>query len=390
MKQLGLNSLARFDEYGMSLRAFALAALLSLAQTLSPHGTEAFAQASGASKESAPPASQGGQFRNFYEVLDDIMGDFEYDLKNGQVTGLKDLAIRNIALSENVPPSFKAHLELVLTEKILKNAKTRVIQCLPCRAKRTTVNGDQVIITSAETNPLELSRIAKLSGIAHFMDVAFNYQPTVMVLSIYITEPATGGILWSRSYNSETSRAAAFRRGVDYSQIDEARKQTEYQPTIQYRLSLNYFFEKNISGYTGVLAAGFRMMERYDNRKKEVGFELNYMKDSSTLVSSTEDATANLWGGFNLTLLFMHSWNLIGLEENYNDVRGNIFVGIGGTYASGFLGGLIRGGYEWRLAKHWAVSGALGYRPQATAFVNGNAAGSVSGAEFGIGISHLF
>lgn len=333
--------------------------------------------------------------RNFYQVLEDLLADFEYDLKSGQVTGLKDVAIRNIATSENVPGSFRNHLELVVTERILKTTKARVVQCLPCRAKRTTLNGDQVVITSAETNPAELSRIAKMSNIAHFMDVAFAYQPSGMVLSMYITEPEAGGIIWSRSYNSETSRAAAYRRGVDYSQIDDARKMNEYQPTIQYRMTAYYLFERNVNAYTGCIGVGFRMVERYDNRKKEVGFELNYLKDASTLAGSTTAATQtaanmNLYNGMNVTLLFIHAWNFIGAEENFNLVRGGAFAGIGGTYASGFLGGLIRGGYEWRLAKHWSVSSILGYRPASTAFFNNTEAGTVSGLEFGVGISGFF
>ena len=344
-----------------------------------------------ASADYTPPAKDA-KVRNFYEVLEDLVSDFEFDLKNGDVTGLRDVSIRNIAVSENVPPSFKNHLELAITERIMKNTKVKVIQCLPCKARRTTVNGDQVVITSAETNPQELSRIAKISGIANFMDVAFSYQPSGMVLSMHISDPETGGIHWSRSYNSETSRASAFRRGVDYSQIDDARKATEYAATIQYRAILYYMFEKNVSDTSGCLGVGFRMMERYDNRRKEVGFELDYFKDAATLVGTQTLAagTVNLWSGFNLTLLFMHAWNLIGAEENYNNVRGSAFVGLGGTYASGFLGGLVRGGYEWRLAKHWAVSANVGYRPSASAFIGSTSAGSVSGLEFGIGINGFF
>jgi hypothetical protein len=330
--------------------------------------------------------------RNFYEVLEDVMGDFEYDLKNGTVTGLKDLAIRNVATSENVPASFKSHLELLITEKILKTTKTRVIQCLQCRARHSTLSGDQVVISSPDSNPAELSRIAKLAGIANFMDVAFSYQPNGMVLSLFITEPETGSVLWSRSYNSESSRAAAFRRGVDYSQTDDARKQTEYAPTIQYRATLYYLFEPNVGTQTGCLGFGYRMVERYDNRKKEVGFELNYLLDSSKIAgtSASSASTQNLYSGFNLTFQFLHVWNLIGEEENYNKPRGAIFAGVGGTYTSGYLGGLIRGGYEWRLAKHYAVSALLGYRPKATAFLNGSVNGAVTGVEYGIGISGMF
>ena len=324
--------------------------------------------------------------RNFYEVLEDLLGDYEYDLRNGQVSGLRDLAIRNVALSENIPPSFRNHLELVVTEKTLANTKTRIIQCLACKAKKTTVNGDQMVITSPETNPVELARIAKASGIEHFMDLAFSYQPTGMVLSMYITEPESGVVIWSKSYNSETSRAAAYRRGVDFSQLDEARKQSEYQPMIQYRATAYYLFERDTTGTTGCLGAGFRMVERYDNRKKEVGFEMDYLKDSSSLAGAK---TTGLYSGFNLTLLFVHTWNLISTEENYNHVRGNIFLGVGGTYASGFLGGLVRTGYEWRLAKHWAVSADIGFRPTSTAILT-TSTSTVSGPEYGMGVSATF
>ena len=334
--------------------------------------------------------------RNFYDVLEDVMGDFEFDLKNGNVTGLQSLAIRNIALSENVPTSFRNHIELLLTERILRNTKTKVLQCLACRAKRTTLNGDQVVITSPETNPVELSRIAREIGIEHFMDIAFSYQTSGIVMSLTISEPDTGSIVWSRSYNSETSRASAFRRGVDYSQIDDARKNNEYTPTIQYRGTLYYLFEPNMNGTSGCLGLGFSMVERYDNRKKEVGFELDYLKDASTVVGSGTAATGaaanNIYSGFDLTLLFKHAWNFIGEEENYNKPRGSLSAGIGGTYASGYLGGLIRTGWEWRLGKHFAVSADLGYRPSATAFIGTTATSgqSVSGAEFGLGVSLLY
>ena len=359
-----------------SLTPLVIAALLALVPTGHARATE----------------TSDGKERNFYEVLEDVLGDFEFDLKNGNVSGLKNISLRNVAMSENIPPSFRNHLELLITERILKTTKTKIIQCLPCRAKKTSVNGDQVVISSAENNPQEMSRIAKSSGIDNFLDLAFTYQPNGVVLSMTTSDPETGSIIWSRSYNSEASRSSAFRRGVDYSQVDDARKQTEYTPTIQYRLTAYYLFEPDAGATTGTLGLGFRMMERYDNRKKEVGFELDYLKDSSSLVGSPAPAanTVALYSSLDLTLLFMHAWNLIGEEENYNHVRGSVNLGIGGTYASGFLGALVRAQYEWRLGKHYAVSATVGYRPLATAFLNNAAAATISGAEYGIGINMLF
>ena len=343
------------------------------------------------SKLGADNNDKDKKFRNFYQILEETMADFEYDVKNGQVTGLKNLSIRNIGVSENVPPSFKQHLELVTSEKVVRNSKTRMIQCLPCKAKTATLSGENVVISTTEGNPAQLSRIAKQSGIENFMDIAFSYQPSGMLLSFYIVDAETGTVAWSKSYNSETSRAAAFRRGVDYNQINPKSDQVEYAPTIVYRPTLYYFYQANVGTYTSVLGFAFRMVERYDNRKKEVGFELNYMMDVNTLVGATPTAgVVNLYSGLNLTLLFVHAWNLWGDLENYNKARNSIFVAAGGTYATGFLGAIGRVGYEWRFGKHWAVPVSIGYRPAATAFLSGASAGSVSGLEFGIGVSAMF
>jgi len=347
-------------------------------------------------EEKVAPASkvnEDGQ-RNFYDVLEDLLADFEYDLKNGDVQGLKDLSIRNIALSENIPPSFRGHIELVITERILKTSRAKVIQCLACRSKKTQVNGDQVIITSADTNPVEMARIAKTAGISNFMDVAFTYQPGGMVLSMTTNDPETGSVVWSRSYNSETSRTAAYRRGVDFSQIDDARRASEYRPTIQYRLTTLYAYQADVSAPSGCLGAGFRMMERYDNRRKEVGFEIDSFFNSNFIAggaTTTTTTTTSLWTGLNLTLLFVHAWNFIGLEENFNAARGSLFTAIGGTYASGYLGGLVRAGYEFRLARHWAVSASMGYRPPSALFVGTTGSSTTfSGIEAGLGINYLF
>jgi hypothetical protein len=333
--------------------------------------------------------------RNFYEVLEDLLADFEYDLKNGDVRGLKDVSVRNIALSENVPPSFKSHIELVITERILRTSQAKIIQCLACRSRKTQLNGDQVVVTSPDSNPVELARIAKTAGISNFMDIAFTFQPGGMVLSMTTTDPDTGSVIWSRSYNSETSRTAAYRRGVDFSQIDDARRASEYRPNLQYRLATLYTYQQDLSEAAGCIGAAFRLMERYDNRKKEVGFEVDYFMNTSSVAGSgttvTSSTTTSIWSGFNLTLLFVHAWNFIGAEENFNSIRGSLFAGVGGSYATGYLGGLVRSGYEFRLGRHWAVSGSVGYRPPSAIFVGTSGASTtISGIEAGLGVNYLF
>ncbi len=340
-----------------------------------------------------PPTEESKeQQRNFYEVLDDVLGDFEFDLKNGNVVGLAEIALRNISVSENVPESFKSHLEPLITERILKTTKTRMLQCLPCKARKTSLRGDQVVISSPQNSQEELSRIAHMAGISHFLDLAFLYQPSGIVLSFYITDADSGSVIWSRTYNSETSRASAFRRGVDYSQIDQARSKTEYSPTLQGRVILSFISEPSLPSKQNCLGLGYRLVERYDNRKKEIGFEANYKTDATTIVSSANQSSLGLYNfkSINLTLLFLHTWNFIGEEENYNAVRTAFTLGVGGTYASGFLGGLVRGSFEFRLAKHYALSLLVGYRPPAEAFVGTTSSGTVQGLALGAGVNYLF
>ena len=378
-----MRSLAQKFSFAQPILKAAL--LLSLSAIVPFQNAATFADESeGAATSSA---------RNFYTVLDEVLSDFEYDLKSGQVVGLKDLAIRNIVTSENVPNSFKSHLELLITERILKTTKARIVHCVACRSRKTTLNGESMTISSAENNVPEMQRIARMSGISNFMDAAFAYQPSGMILSLQISDVETGTTLWSRNYNSQNTRAAAQRRGVDYADLEESKSRMEYQPTIQMRPTLYTVIAPKVGGGTAtVMGLGFRMMERYDNRQKEVGFEMNYYADINTLTGKPEasSSTRNIYSGFNLTLLFVHAWSLFGNEENYNKARGVVFGAIGGTYATGFLGGVIRTGYEWRLAKHWSFNVFAGYRPQSTVVISNSVSAPLGGAEGGLGVGFIF
>ncbi|MGK5084292.1 hypothetical protein WDW37_13430 [Bdellovibrionota bacterium FG-1] len=343
-----------------------------------------------------PPAYAKAPWeRDFYEVVKDVVGDFEYDLRDGSAKGVQNISLRNITTSENIPASFRDHLEVLINESIVNNTKSKVIQCIACRAKRATLTGSHFVVKTPETNPTELARIAKEAGIEHFLDAVFTFQSTSMILSLTISDPKDGTVVWTRNYNSETSRAAAFRRGIDYSQSDLARRVTEYAPSIQYRGVVYYLSEPNVTGLSGCVGAGFRMVQRYDNRKKEIGFEADYIRNAATLSGTVTGASGgsssdpDLYGMINLTLLFVHSWNFIANKEDFDKVRGNILVGVGGTYSAGYMGGLIRTGWEWRLAKHFAVNAVVGFRPSSTAMIGAKGT-TISGAEIGAGINLLY
>lgn len=327
--------------------------------------------------------------RSFYQVLDEVLDDFEFDLKKSEVRGIKDVSIRNISLSDNVPSTFKQQLESKLTEKLISGANANVIQCPACRGKKTKIVKGQVILSNAENNPLELIRSAKSAGVSHFLDVTFTYQASEMLLSLTTIAPDTGSVQWTKTYSSEKSRAELKRQGINPDQ-EETNKKTEYAPTTQFRLNVSYQNEPDFNGRTGCLGFGFRGVERYDNLHKEVGFELGLLKNISSLSSNPSlEARDSLYQNFNLSMLFVHAWNFFETQENYDDIRWSYFLAIGGTYTKGYLGALARTGFEWRFAKSWAAQANIGFRPKATTFING-AERAVSGAEYGMGVSLMF
>jgi hypothetical protein len=378
------------ETHGSRIAAFSTAAAVAVAAAIGAMGLAALAAGL-----TAPDARAGN--RPFHEALDDTLSDFEFDLKADAVKGMKDISIRNLATSEKVPNSFRDQLAPLITERIIRSTKARVLQCLACKARKTSIKRDKkgedrFVISTPGADPDTLKELAKANGIRHFMDGVFTYQPTGIVLSLTIYDIEQGMVVWTKSYNSETSRAAARRRGFDLTHVEGVRRVTEYTPSLQYRASISYLFEPNIEGTSGCLAFGFRMSERYANRKNEIGFEIDYFKDSSTLLhtpTSTGGTANNLYSGFNATMLFVHAWNLIGDEEDFNRVRANLTASVGGTYTAGFLGALVRGTWEWRLGKHFAVNVVAGYRPASSAFLSSEGK-SVSGIEGGAGINLLF
>jgi hypothetical protein len=336
----------------------------------------------------APPAGQ----RDFYGALDDTLGDFEFDLKHELVKGVEDISIRNVSLSENIPRAFAPHVEDLVIERILKATKTKVIQCVGCKARRMTLEsgGTRIRTTSPRTNAQELAALAKKEGIQHFLDVSFTYQPNGLLMSLEITEASDATLTWSKTYNSETSRAALLRRGYDPVELDPSQRRiTEYPSVLQYRLRVDYLVEPDVGGYSGCLGFSLRMVERYDNRKKELGFEFQYLRGSATLLHA-DAANASLYSGVNATLVLLHAWNLIGAKEDFNQARVSVYGGLGGTFTSGFLGALFRVGAEYRLASHAAVTAQLGYRPSSTSFLPLGDGQSVSGVEPALGVSYLF
>jgi hypothetical protein len=259
-----------------------------------------------------------------------------------------------------------------------------VAQCLACKGRRITRSGGALSITSPLTDPAERARVARESRIKTFLDVSLTAMQRSMSLAVAVTDAESGRAVWARTYSSEDERVSpdATAEGV--------KRVMQYRPSVQYRATLYSMFQPDVSGSVFCLGAGFRMVERYDNRTKEIGFELDFFKETATLTGASTQPTS-LYGGINLTLLILHAWNFIGDVEDPNKPRFGVVAGIGGTFASNFLGMLGRAGVEARLGKHTALSLTLGYRPASQLLLaQSSTLTPVAGIETGAGLSYLF
>src|SRR3989338_3553303 len=59
-----------------------------------------------------------GPLRRFHEVLDELLIEFGYDLKMGQVNGIKNLAIRKTEVNEVLPNSYRKYVRMLINERI--------------------------------------------------------------------------------------------------------------------------------------------------------------------------------------------------------------------------------------------------------------------------------
>ena len=244
-------------------------------------------------------------------------------------------------------------------------------------------------MTSPATKTAELSKLAKVSGIRHFMDVAFSYQPTGMVMAFTITDPADGSVVWTRSYNSENSRAAAIRRGIALDEIDgTTRKITQFPPRSNIAREWTIFSSPTWDS-DPVIGIAFRIVQRYGNRKRNSALRWNTSRGRLIARPLTFNPPTVL-RSHEHDAFTCSAWNLIGSEEDCNKVRSNVYVGMGGTYTSGYLGGLFprRSGVEAGQAFRHHVD--RGYRPLSTVSIGSPTMPSAAGAEFGAGISLLF
>lgn len=336
--------------------------------------------------------------RRFHEVLDEMLAEFGYDVKLGQIKGLKNLAIRKVEVSNSLPHTYEQYVELLIAERIRENSQIRLINCIVCKTRTSTLVEGKLMVTSPTTNIARLDQAATQLGIDNFMDIILVYHTTHMVLAMNIFDAGTKELVWARTYNSETIKSRYQKLAIDYSQVAKSRPGEDYAPEYRYLVGIGGGILPNVAGTArdkSFLVGQFRGSEKFDNRKSEFGLLLSFnLSDSSilskyptegTAAAASDTAAAASESGptpkpykYAITLLGTYGHLFVGSVESYNDVRHGLNLGLGCLLATGYLAPAARIGWDMFFGRRFSVGfGVLGVK--ASSILVGSSYVDVSG-----------
>ena len=307
--------------------------------------------------------------RQFHDVLNDLLSEFSYDVKQGQVNGLKNISIRRVDISDTLPKTYEQYVELLVTERIRENSKVKLLNCVPCKSKTSTMVEGKLMITSPLTNLQRMDEAAGQLGIENFMDVVLVYHTTHMVLAFNVFNTQSKELTWARTYNSETLRSNYQRMAVDYKQIEKSRISDEYLPDYKVLVGLGGSQLPNVAGNArdkSFLGLHLRTVEKFDNRRLDFGLSAsiwtntaNLLRDypsegaSSTSQTSYSGSSRPLPYKYLLGVHALLARNFVGSVEIYDKIRHGAHVGIGGVMSKGYLAPSLKLGWDIYLGRRF-------------------------------------
>ncbi len=351
--------------------------------------------------ESAAQSAEGDKLRvassttirRFHEVLDELLAEFGYDIKLGQIKGLSNLSFRKVRVSKSIPRTYEDYLEMLLTERIRENSQIRMLSCVPCKTRTSALVEGKLMVTSPATNVGKLESAAAMLGIEHFMDAVLVYHTTHMVLAVNIFHAKTKELLWARTYNSETIKSRYQKLAVDYSQVAKSRPGEDYVPEYRFLVGLGGGGIPNVGGTAAdstMLNLQVRATEKFNNRKTEFGMLLALYQTTSSLVKeyptekptgtpSNEDppevvevsTTAEpkpFKQAFGLYGIYSHTF--LGAVESYNNIRHGVNAGAGLFLATGYFAPSVRFGWDIFMGRRFSTNLGAVYIGQSSILVN--------------------
>lgn len=326
------------------------------------------------------------EVREFHEVLNDLLSEFAYDVKQGQVNGLKNLSIRKIDISDTLPRTYEQYVELLVTERIRENSKIKVINCIPCKTKSSTMVEGKLMITSPLTNLQKMDEAANQLGIENYMDVVLVYHTTHMVLAFNIFNTQSKELTWARTYNSETLRSRYQRMAVDFNQVDKSRKSDEYVPDYKFLLGISGSQLPNVAGSErdkSFIGIHLRAVEKFDNRRVDFGLLTSVWANTSKFLKSyPSEGTSASSGSTSYTgksrplpykyVVGIHALaarNFVGDVEIYDRIRHGLHLGVGGMISTGYLAPSVIAGWDIYLGRRFVATLDAHYITESTILV---------------------
>lgn len=346
--------------------------------------------------------------RLFHEVLDELLAEFGYDVKIGQIKGLSNLAIRKVRVSNAIPKTYEDYVEMLITERIRENSRIKLIACVPCKTRTSSLESGRLIVSSPITNLAKLETAAATLGIENFMDAVLVYHSTHMVLALSIFNAQTKELVWTRTYNSETIKSRYQRLAVDYSQVKKTEPGEDYKPDYRYMFGLGGASMPNVAGDSSdrsMMSMQIRATEKFNNRRTEFGMMLSLLKTADSLVKEypsepsvnsssapTETPTAPnptsdtrpqpkpFQTAVGIYGIYGHVF--LGAFESYNEIRQGFHIGGGGFAAVGYLAPALRVGYDLFFGRRFVVSFAPNYIAPASVLVKSETVQTKGGVGF--------
>ena len=344
--------------------------------------------------------------RQFHDVLNDLLSEFAFDVKQGQVNGLKNLSIRRIDISDTLPRTYEQYVELLVSEKIRENSKIKLLNCIPCKSKTSTMVDGKLMITSPLTNLQRMDEAAGQLGIENFMDVVLVYHTTHMVLAFNIFSTQTKELAWARTYNSETLRSNYQRMAVDYKQVEKGRESDTYVPDYKILIGLGGSQLPNVAGDArdkSFLGLHMRTLEKFDNRRLDFGLSVSMWTSTADLLKAypsegTSSGTEAPYTGDSRPipykyLLGIHALlarNFVGSVEIYDRVRHGLHLGIGGVVSKGYLAPSVKAGWDVYLGRRFVATIDAHYITKSTILVGDDFQTSRGGGGGDFSLSYNF
>lgn len=346
------------------------------------------------------------EVRQFHDVLNDLLSEFSYDVKQGQVNGLKNISIRRIDISDTLPKTYEQYVELLVTERIRENSKVKLLNCVPCKSKTSTMVEGKLMITSPLTNLQRMDEAAGQLGIENFMDVVLVYHTTHMVLAFNVFNTQSKELTWARTYNSETLRSNYQRMAVDYNQIEKSRVSDEYLPDYKVLLGMGGSQLPNVAGTArdkAFLGLHLRTVEKFDNRRLDFGLSASLWTNTADLLKAypSEGAVSSSQTSYSGSsrplpykyLLGVHAIlarNFVGNIEIYDKIRHGAHVGIGGVISKGYLAPSLKLGWDIYLGRRFVGTFSGHYITKSTILVGSDFQTSRGGGGGDFALSYNF